>query len=609
MLLKFNLCTVRLHWPLRVVICMTLIYLAGCSRSTNDQISSATTKYEVADEQEQNGSQPIAQFQPLEDQMDEEFSGGKSETPQHSAEVVAFNAPDTTSQNLSELPSREASTASIAVNEPGEVGGTPEELLQRISELEQRVANNQIGGTTRKEQTDEFHRLMHARKEAAEKILAQKHEREQGLVAAHAKLDSLNALASTEAPGVMQEFLEYAEVLAEHSDENLRTAGTLAKLEGLTQAMMMGDDNAADQLLTFVDLLVESDNEHVRYEAVQAKLMLLSQSVDINAEDAEQELTEFAESLFNDSNPKIAEAAHLILFSMQLRAMSIGQITDTTVVIDSLRNLLDVSEKNSNILDTSSMAVSVLIQKEYFEEAAQAGKIILEAFANNEDKQVAIHALRILSRLTSEMEYRDLPTAGQLYDQIDQAFANHKFADLADHVQQYIEMGRRRVGLIGKPLEITGTQHNGEAFDWSQYAGKVVLIDFWATWCGPCIAEIPNIKKNYELYREQGFEVVGINLDQDPVAAQKFIGSENIPWTNIVGGEEEGPNAIAQQCGVEGIPFVMLVGRDGNVAALHVRGDKMQPLIEAMLTQNDLGDKQSSTVDLSNNLISTSAVD
>ena len=84
--------------------------------------------------------------------------------------------------------------------------------------------------------------------------------------------------------------------------------------------------------------------------------------------------------------------------------------------------------------------------------------------------------------------------------------------------------------------------------------------------------ELPNIKQNYQLYHEKGFEVVGINLDEDPAALEQFLSVEDIPWATV---SSDDPNATgrnnvnAVRCGVE-VPFMLLVGRDGNVAALNV---------------------------------------
>ena len=88
----------------------------------------------------------------------------------------------------------------------------------------------------------------------------------------------------------------------------------------------------------------------------------------------------------------------------------------------------------------------------------------------------------------------------------------------------------RRLSLPGHPMQISGTLLDGKPFDQKSLAGKVVLVDFWATWCGPCVAEIPNVLEQYEKYHAQGFEVVGISLDQDREALEKFVEERKIPW-------------------------------------------------------------------------------
>ena len=91
----------------------------------------------------------------------------------------------------------------------------------------------------------------------------------------------------------------------------------------------------------------------------------------------------------------------------------------------------------------------------------------------------------------------------------------------------------RRLTLLGKPMEISGTLLDGKPVDWESYRGKVVLVDFWATWCGPCRAEIPNVLEMYEAYHDKGFDVLGISLDATPEAAKKYVEENKLPWSSI----------------------------------------------------------------------------
>jgi thiol-disulfide isomerase/thioredoxin len=135
----------------------------------------------------------------------------------------------------------------------------------------------------------------------------------------------------------------------------------------------------------------------------------------------------------------------------------------------------------------------------------------------------------------------------------------------------------RRLSLPGHPMVIKGTLLNGQPFDQKALAGKVVLVDFWATWCGPCVAEIPNVLEQYEKYHDKGFEVVGISLDEDREALEKFVGEKKIPWP-ILFEKSEGEgwrHPLSTYYGISGIPTVILIGRDGNVITLDARGEKL----------------------------------
>ena len=142
----------------------------------------------------------------------------------------------------------------------------------------------------------------------------------------------------------------------------------------------------------------------------------------------------------------------------------------------------------------------------------------------------------------------------------------------------------RRLSLPGNPMEISGTLLNGTPFDQKTLAGKVVLVDFWATWCGPCVAEIPNVLEQYEKYHKDGFEVVGISLDQEREALEKFVTEQKLPWP-ILFEEPKGDgwqHPLATFYGISGIPTVVLIGRDGKVITLDARGEKLGERLDAI---------------------------
>jgi len=121
---------------------------------------------------------------------------------------------------------------------------------------------------------------------------------------------------------------------------------------------------------------------------------------------------------------------------------------------------------------------------------------------------------------------------------------------------------------------------DGRTIALSSLRGKVVLIDFWASWCKPCRMENPNVKKVYEKYHRKGFEILGVSLDRDMDAWKNAIQQDGLPWLHV---SDLGfwNNAAAQQYGISSIPFTVLVDKDGKVIDKNLRG----PALEAKLAE------------------------
>jgi thiol-disulfide isomerase/thioredoxin len=136
----------------------------------------------------------------------------------------------------------------------------------------------------------------------------------------------------------------------------------------------------------------------------------------------------------------------------------------------------------------------------------------------------------------------------------------------------------RRLTLLGKPIELEGKLLDGKPLDMSKFKGKVVLIDFWTTWCGWCVREIPNMKKNYKAYHDKGFDIIGVSGDDNRKVIEDFVKEKKIPW-NIVYGENK-PSPSIEYYGIMGYPTMFLVDRDGKVVSLNARGEELDKLLE-----------------------------
>ena len=141
----------------------------------------------------------------------------------------------------------------------------------------------------------------------------------------------------------------------------------------------------------------------------------------------------------------------------------------------------------------------------------------------------------------------------------------------------------RRLDLPGNPMELKGTKLDGEAFDWKPYKGKVVLIDFWATWCPPCKAAMPHLKKLRDKFGDAGFDIIGISADRDDDAPAAFMKKNGYDWTCIYEKNKEGEQPMVERYGIMAFPTTILIGRDGKVAELNPSPARLDELVERLV--------------------------
>ncbi|HEY6169307.1 MAG TPA: TlpA disulfide reductase family protein, partial [Verrucomicrobiae bacterium] len=135
----------------------------------------------------------------------------------------------------------------------------------------------------------------------------------------------------------------------------------------------------------------------------------------------------------------------------------------------------------------------------------------------------------------------------------------------------------------GQPLQLRFTAIDGREVTADKLRGKVVLVDFWATWCAPCVAELPNVKAAYEKLHEKGFEIVGISLDSSREKLDAFVKKEQMPWPQYFDGKGW-ENAISSSFNIHSIPAMWLVDKRGIIRDVTAR-DNLAARIEKLLAE------------------------
>lgn len=270
------------------------------------------------------------------------------------------------------------------------------------------------------------------------------------------------------------------------------------------------------------------------------KVQLLMSLERMGDAEAGKQASEFLTKTSEGSDPELASQARKMMFSIRIGKIRSMAPAEQQAAIDEIKGEIMEGEPTVSSADLASQLASSLSYMLKPEDAAKEIGDLADHFKDSGDSEVEKAAASLIGMA-------------------------------------------RRFNLPGNPIELTGTTLDGKDLNFpAAFKGKTVVVDFWATWCGPCIAEFPNMKKLYKAYHPHGFEIVGISLDDTKPVVEKFVEEREIPWTivwNDKGGDRGWSDVNSVRYGITGIPTMIFVGKDGNVESITARGHQLDKLL------------------------------
>lgn len=201
--------------------------------------------------------------------------------------------------------------------------------------------------------------------------------------------------------------------------------------------------------------------------------------------------------------------------------------------------------------------------------------------AHKGEKTDEVSQILVMKALLYVQVFHDFDKGEALFQQLKADFPDTEAGKNVDQIlpalqQQKASMAARAALSAGKEFpDFQEKDVAGQPLSISKYKGKIVLVDFWATWCGPCVGELPNVLAAYQKYHDKGFEIVGISLDKNKDELEKFVKEKGMTWQQYFDGQGW-DSKLGKKYGITAIPATFLLDGEGKIIATDLRGDGLE---------------------------------